>query len=491
MSVDVGNNIKKIDYKSIKDKVDSVFGKGSGTYGYGQPVTSLAIETGDIITKQQWMSLRNDMIKIRQHQTGRIIINGESLDGFSLRDISISEKISASITSQYDTFADILINDRFTISDTQMTAATIVDGQRNIPWKDKITHNIEIQGAVGGDGIQENLRYFFNAGGKLKISAAREGSIDTDKNKLWSNLLSTIGNIYIGNTSTVNDGNSGHGSSIGWNDLTSSYKQMFTSAAEGTVVSPAINIMFILDVSDDMNNYATYGDTSIQKLQALKNVTKQLIQQCVNAVDDSANVKVRLVKFSNHATHILNSWIDVYIAEEYIDGLQIEDIATNNDLLSVATNSFNTPGKLHGSNVIYVVTGNNSLDIDEQSWKTFLNNNKILSHALWFNNVTPNSFSFPEHSRTQSNMEYSSDIIEVIGLTPGSTIKVIASGHNSAKVDVGTSTLSNLPDKEKIVIASSTGTIKVRAYLTSTYDITETLVCTVTINGKYADYKVI
>ena len=79
MAAGQGQIIQASDYNGIKSKVDTVFGVGGtnpltntadSTFGYGQTITSPTMVTGNSISHNEWILLRNDMVKARQHQTG-------------------------------------------------------------------------------------------------------------------------------------------------------------------------------------------------------------------------------------------------------------------------------------------------------------------------------------------------------------------------------------------------------------------------------------
>jgi len=62
--------ISSLDYNSIRDKIVSILGTGSGSRGYGQAIISSPVYAGNIITAQQWDDLKTDLINIKVHQDG-------------------------------------------------------------------------------------------------------------------------------------------------------------------------------------------------------------------------------------------------------------------------------------------------------------------------------------------------------------------------------------------------------------------------------------
>ena len=66
----VGNKILAADYNDIQSIVQSVLGTGSGQYGYGQAVSSQQVQVGQPFYLNDWITLRNDLLKVGAHQTG-------------------------------------------------------------------------------------------------------------------------------------------------------------------------------------------------------------------------------------------------------------------------------------------------------------------------------------------------------------------------------------------------------------------------------------
>jgi len=74
-----GSLIIASDYNSIQKNVSAVLGSGGTnpttnlqdeTFGYGQILSSSQIAVDATITYDHWNNLRNDLLKIIQHQTG-------------------------------------------------------------------------------------------------------------------------------------------------------------------------------------------------------------------------------------------------------------------------------------------------------------------------------------------------------------------------------------------------------------------------------------
>ena len=78
MSAGQGQLIQNTDYNSIRTVVDAVM--GTGTSGYGQTLASSNVSQGSTITALQWLNLRTDMVKARQHQIGSAVGSSSATD---------------------------------------------------------------------------------------------------------------------------------------------------------------------------------------------------------------------------------------------------------------------------------------------------------------------------------------------------------------------------------------------------------------------------
>ena len=214
MSAGVGSLIEKADYDTIKAKVDLVFGTGSGQTGYGQTITSPTVTAGSVIYAASWLALRNDMVKCRQHQTGGTIGTSSATDGANLLVPSSGSAITEALRNQFNTFSNTITSDKFSIGAGQFSTEGLITGTRTTAWNGTLTHTVTISSTA------DNMRYFFNAGGKISISANRSGGSSSSKNTTWDTMFSQMGEFAMNYTQTTCS--NATGSSTGWFDLTTS-----------------------------------------------------------------------------------------------------------------------------------------------------------------------------------------------------------------------------------------------------------------------------
>lgn len=190
----VGTNIFASQYVTIQDKAQSLIGTGSETRGYGQTVQSSDAFTGNIITKAQWDLLRYDIINIKFHQDGIlpgiITVNVGDPIGFG----------ASSPNSNYDTLLETAIANRFQIAVSQSVASSAASQTHTTPWSTSLTATLTCTFSTA-----DQARYFFNSGGKVRLTTNLSGSSSTLQINTWTNFLAGIGTRSFGaDTGVVN-----------------------------------------------------------------------------------------------------------------------------------------------------------------------------------------------------------------------------------------------------------------------------------------------
>jgi hypothetical protein len=278
-----GSRIQATDFNQAQSIVTSVLGVGSGSSGYGMPVTSAQAIVGRVISASQWAALRADLVAARQHQINETIGTGAAsipanrgAPYKNLQIISSSTVISEEIRDQYVQFArgpdgtGGILGDKDVVAPGQFTPnVSLVSASRSTAWNASKSHTVTVtfpgynngQTAISAD---DHLRLFFNAGGKINISASRAGAAATTKDTDWSNMLGLA--VKLGKSSTTYTGSLyGVGSvatSTGAGTLTASSVTLATQAssitqyAENrytiTVRKPTANTLeFVITFSDN------------------------------------------------------------------------------------------------------------------------------------------------------------------------------------------------------------------------------------------------
>ena len=220
MAAGVGQLIQSTDYNSIRTTVDAVMGKNAS--GYGQTLSSSAVSAGNVISALQWLNLRTDMVKARQHQIGSAVGSTTATDGRNLALPASGAAITEALRAQFASMATtITTNQRSVDSDGaggQLADEDLITVTRSTAWNGTLTHTVTITANAGGDGAASNLRYFFNAGGSIRVSA--NITTGSSKNNTWNTMFTQIGEFRMNYADTTFTGSSAVGSSIGFDDLT-------------------------------------------------------------------------------------------------------------------------------------------------------------------------------------------------------------------------------------------------------------------------------
>ena len=217
MAYTSGDVILDDHYNGFVASVNAVWGTGTGDHGYGQTSTISTVAAGNTITATQWSTLLSKINTISLHQGTSITsittpTAGDTISAYA----ALSGNISAIDTGRLNA-----IGAGTDTSDTNATTGT---------WYTQTQH-VQTVTFAGGD----EARYFFNAGGKIRISFAHAGSTSNFKNDEWTDLSTAAGTIVMGSTTTSKDGGSGTNDTLatttGYWDLSTSDTVLFKQFA--------------------------------------------------------------------------------------------------------------------------------------------------------------------------------------------------------------------------------------------------------------------
>lgn len=228
----VNDKIFKVDYNSIRDKVIGVLGFGAGNFGYGQQarIQSTAVSEDSKVTINEWANLRYDIINAYKHQNGSNPTTAVVAENNLIRYTSSFTPDTGTLDvpqKQYDTWADNLVTNRFLIAAGEAGTTATVSSSKTTSWQTSCECIIQVYWANSNDA-----RYWFNSGGKVRISASRSGGAATNQNTKWTDLLAAMGTQSFG-AATPNTGTSPN-DGTNWYRTTSTFQTYYT----GTASSP-------------------------------------------------------------------------------------------------------------------------------------------------------------------------------------------------------------------------------------------------------------
>ena len=242
MTYTVGQLIQATDYNGFADttvgaNVNATWGTGVTSAGYGQTAISTVSAAGTV-SATQWATLVNNIASMGSHQGTTITARTAPVTGNT---ISILSAVNTDITNCYNNRGNAAASgSQFTgyTGTNSKTAAT-----SGASWSITFTNTVTFASA-------DAARYFFNAGGTIKIDVSKTSTGATGDPE-WNDLANTLcGDIFITGgaysqtiagtvyTGTTKSGGTGTPNTLatttGWFDLTGTptivYKQFADTA---------------------------------------------------------------------------------------------------------------------------------------------------------------------------------------------------------------------------------------------------------------------
>jgi hypothetical protein len=224
-------------------------GTGATVYGLGQPAIPTVAGGTTTIAAAQWNSLLAGIDNIANHTNDTMTARTAVTAGDT---IAIKSAVAADLAT---------------------LAASVAAGSPNAT---AISAGSELQssrasGRFAGSHIVEhtvtfananNMRFFFNAGGKIRVNLTRVangGGSATDKDDSVDEMITAMGNFDIGSLVSTRSGTTEtlttDGLAIGFQDVTTSYQTVFLlTQANGTYTS--------MTLKGEIKGNATAGSTT-------------------------------------------------------------------------------------------------------------------------------------------------------------------------------------------------------------------------------------
>ena len=229
--------------------INHIMGTGSGVYGLGQSAIS-TVSAGATIQASQWNSLFTAMDNVANH-------TNISISSTTAKSAGDAVAIISALNTDLQSLAAAVAGGSTGVSAIS-TGSELQSSTSSTRWTGSHTveHSITFASA-------NNLRFFFNAGGKIRFSFTRNGnggSSATSKDGSVDELISAVGNFDMGSTTSTRSGSgetvTTNGLSLGAADLTTSYQTLLRlTQSSGTYTS-----MFI-DIDAKIN--ASYGSGTV------------------------------------------------------------------------------------------------------------------------------------------------------------------------------------------------------------------------------------
>jgi len=180
-----GNTVTASDFNGVRDTGATLIGTGSVQRGYGQPVRSTTLPIGTTVTPGYLNTLRNDLFNTRAHQIGTAPALAETA--------AVGNIITATDVATFKAYADLCDANRFTADSSRMSVMVRGSASRTASWRSSVESGFSLT-------FQNSTfsRFFWNAGGTIRITSSRTGGSATAQNTSWTNLLNGAGTREFG-----------------------------------------------------------------------------------------------------------------------------------------------------------------------------------------------------------------------------------------------------------------------------------------------------
>lgn len=214
------SRITAANYNDLQSSVADILGAGFADTGYGQEPVSTALLASDTVRAEHMNLLRDDINRIQVHQTGSLSSLLELVPGERVSANDIGGLVDKGF-NQFVAVVNILTANKDTVDGTQVTLETATTSTRFAAWNGEVVHSF-----TATFDTPEHRRAYFNAGGKIQLSATIEGDT-TQKGADWNSILTNMGTIKFSANTTTKTGSAGLLQPVGNYDLTTSYQKIF------------------------------------------------------------------------------------------------------------------------------------------------------------------------------------------------------------------------------------------------------------------------
>lgn len=260
MAYNLNGKIEALEFNNFTNQVKEIYSdthqgdttQATAGFGYGQG-NMPAVAIDQKVTAAQWNTLLGRIYDCANHQGTAIGVVPETVGVGS--EILYIPALQAAINS--------IRANKFNIGVGIGAVASAATTSQGGAWDATRTQTVTAT-FTSWDAI----RYFFNAGGKVRFSFSFTGTPDNTTETNWVAMAGAVGNVSFGYTSTSSSGGVGS-SSAGFYDLTTSNQQVYSyvpsgytteqyridarlNAAPGSAISIIFTLQYITPVGGDI-----------------------------------------------------------------------------------------------------------------------------------------------------------------------------------------------------------------------------------------------
>jgi hypothetical protein len=206
-----GGLIEATDYNGFVASVNALWGVGSSDSGYGQATTLSSVSAAGTVTATQWSDLIARINSIRQHADNVTSGLTSPSAGATITYLStMSSQISTATTNRLNNTGD-------------GNALDSLGGTKTISNATGFTTTRTQEFSITFSSYNQ-MRYFFNTGGFVTITAANSSFSGNTKSTDWNSLSTAFGTTIIYAQTSAKSGGSGtlstNNTNAGFYDLT-------------------------------------------------------------------------------------------------------------------------------------------------------------------------------------------------------------------------------------------------------------------------------
>jgi hypothetical protein len=194
--------------------INHTMGTGATVYGLGQTELGSVDGTSTTVTAASWNALLTAMDNIGDHTNDTLTARTQVAAGDT---IAIKAAIAADLVSLAAEVAGGSTSaTALTTSSALQTVTTASEG-----WDSTATQAVSVTFANAN-----NMRYFFNGGGKVRITVGTTQAATSSKDQAFIDLGTALGNLDIASLATTR---SGSGETLTTNGLANGFQDLTTS----------------------------------------------------------------------------------------------------------------------------------------------------------------------------------------------------------------------------------------------------------------------
>ena len=201
-------------------------GVGATVYGLGQATIPSVVAGDNTITASQWNTLLAGIDNVANHTNDSMTARTQVTAGDT---VAIKAAVAADLATLAASVAAGSPN--ATAIAASSALQTVTSGSEG--WDSTATQEVSATFANGN-----NMRYFFNAGGKIRITVGIVAAATSDKDTAYANLGTAIGNFDINSLTSTRSGSgetlTTDGLANGFQDLGTGYTVLIKLTSDNT-----------------------------------------------------------------------------------------------------------------------------------------------------------------------------------------------------------------------------------------------------------------